>query len=82
MSDSAAHRLRNIVSENDDEHSFDPRRPRTLSEVLAASGCHFFLEAMRKANKLKGANSITILAPNDNAFHAGMQGGFLGYHIH
>ena len=71
MGDSAALKLRSIVSENDDEYRFDPRLPRTLSEVLAASGCHLFLEAMRKANRLKGINSVTILAPNDNAFHSG-----------
>lgn len=78
MGDSAARRLRSIVSENDDEHRFDPRLPRTLSDVLAASGCHLFLEAMRKASRLRGANSITILAPNDNAFHSGMKGGLPG----
>lgn len=72
MGDSAARRLRSIVWENDDEIRFGRKLPLTLSEVLASSGCHFFLEAMRKANRLQGANSITILAPNDNAFHSGI----------
>ncbi|CAM9832352.1 unnamed protein product [Laminaria digitata] len=39
-----------------------------LAELLLASGCHLFLDAMRSAGRLEGANSITILAPNDNAF--------------
>lgn len=83
MSDSAALKLRSIVSKNDDENRF-VRRPRndvrslgqsrlmSLTDVLASSGCHLFLEAMRKANRLQGANSITILAPNDDAFHSGI----------
>lgn len=42
-----------------------------LAELLSASGCHLFLDAMRSAGRLEGANSITILAPNDNAFLSG-----------
>ena len=42
-----------------------------LAELLSAAGCHLFLDAMRHAGRLDGANSITILAPNDNAFLSG-----------
>lgn len=42
-----------------------------LAELLSSSGCHLFLDAMRNAGRLEGANSITILAPNDNAFLSG-----------
>lgn len=42
-----------------------------LAELLSAAGCHLFLAAMRSAGRLEGANSITILAPDDNAFLSG-----------
>ncbi|CAM9569611.1 unnamed protein product [Ectocarpus fasciculatus] len=42
--------------------------PPPLAEVLENAGCRLFLDAMRKAGRLEGANSITIIAPNDGAF--------------
>lgn len=72
MGDSAALKLRNIVSENDDENRFGRPLPRTLTQILTGAKCRLFLQAMRKADRLQGANSITILAPNDNAFHSGI----------
>lgn len=45
--------------------------PPSLEELLADAGCNLFLEAMRKARRLDGADSITIIAPNDDAFHSG-----------
>lgn len=45
--------------------------PPPLAELLESKGCKLFLDAMRKAQRLEGANGITILAPNDNAFYSG-----------
>ncbi|CAM9283249.1 unnamed protein product [Ectocarpus sp. 6 AP-2014] len=42
--------------------------PPPLAEVLDNAGCRLFLDAMRKAERFEGANSITIIAPNDGAF--------------
>lgn len=46
--------------------------PPPLSELLESSGCRLFLDAMRSAGRLEGVNSVTILAPNDNAFYSGV----------
>lgn len=45
--------------------------PPPLAEVLENAGCRLFLDAMRKAGRFEGANSITIIAPNDGAFPSG-----------
>lgn len=42
-----------------------------LEELLESSGCGLFLDAMRNAGRLEGANGVTMLAPNDNAFVSG-----------
>lgn len=48
--------------------------PPPLAELLDANGCKAFLEALRKSGRLERAScrAITILAPHDDAFYAGI----------
>ncbi|CAM9730136.1 unnamed protein product [Pylaiella littoralis] len=63
---------KNSQDDHCDEYEFGIRTlPPPLEELLYGAGCHLFLEALRKAGILEGANCITIIAPNDDAFHAG-----------